>query len=104
MQVTATKLLRDLGSKCTIIPQSGQKRSGYGVIINAEAKNDISNGNGFITPADKVCYVQGNLGLVPNIGDTITFKVNIYTITSVIDITPDDVTKNTIVYKLGVRP
>lgn len=104
MQVTATKLLRDLGSKCTIVPQTGQKKSGYGVIINAEAKNDISNTSGFITPADKVCYVQGNMGLVPVIGDTIIFKINVYTITSVMDITPDDVSRNTIVYKLGVRP
>jgi len=95
MQITATKLLRDLGSKCTIVPQSGSKKSGYGVIVNSEAKNDISNSSGFITPADKVCYVQGNMGLVPVIGDTIT---------SVTDITPDDVSRNTIVYKLGVRP
>jgi hypothetical protein len=104
MQITATKLLRDLGSKCTITPQTGSKKSGYGVIVNAEAKNDISNNSGFITPADKVCYVQGNMGLVPMIGDTITFKTNIYTITSVMDITPDDVSRNTIVYKIGVRP
>lgn len=104
MQITTAKLLKDLGTKCTIVSMAGPKKSGYGVIVNSDAKTDLSGSNGFITPADKLCYVQGKLGLIPAVGDTIKFKINTYTIIEVYDITPDDNTKNTIVYRLGIRP
>lgn len=103
MQVTATKLLRDLGTRCTVINSAGKKKTGYGVIIRAESKDDINQtSSGFITPNNKICYLQGNIGLTPEVGDTIKFSINVYTIVTVMDITPDDVSKHTIIYKLGV--
>ena len=94
-------LLRDLGSSCKVDKTDGTSASAVGVILSAQTKAG-PDANSFISSTEKVCYLPAKISVIPETGDTVTFKPNTYAIKEVRAIAVGEGSKNVFAYRLVV--
>ena len=94
------ELLKELGQSCKLDKTDGTSASTIGVLLSAESSTEEQNS--FMSKNSRTVYLSGKMKLVPEEGDTITFKPNVYAVNTVRAIAVGEGKSNVFAYRLVV--
>lgn len=99
-RVAIEKVIKQFGSPCKLEKTDGTSATTTGVILSGEAAAATAAPNSFINVIGKTCYVPGKISAVPQPGDVMTFKPNMYVIKTVQALSVGEGKLNVFAYRL----